>query len=896
MIFSYLRRGKNWGTIMTKLFIKRSTFALFILILISPDIFSQVDTVINGINIYRKRYYSAERTETAPRVDGRLDDACWQQGAWEGGFIMGSPAEGAPPSQPSAFRIMYDYSNLYVAYKCYDSEPEKIRVISNLRDKYSGDIVGIAIDGFDDDKTALELNLTAAGQKIDTKLTGDRVFDIGWNAVWEGASALSDSGWTAEMKIPLSQLRYFNVEEQKWGLMIWRRLDRNQEDSFWQVIPKNATSMVYLFGELNGIKDIKRARQLEISPYISTKLIPANNLTRLPGQTYNPFVFGGGLDSKAGISSNFILDLSINPDFGQVEADPSELNLTSYETFFAEKRPFFLEGKDIFTFDLAGSQLFYSRRIGQAPRYNPVLDINERINTPLQSTILGAAKLTGKTTDGLSVGVIEVVTGQEEALISSSDTSYRKKVSPLSSYFVGRIKKEYNKATTIVGGMFTSSNKFIGGSDMSGQLYTNSYTGGLDFIHYMKGKTYYAESKFIFSSIDGSDESMYRLQMENVHRFQRPDAGHLLLDNGLNRMTGTGGSFSFGKKSGSNWRFDLNSSWLSPMLDLNDAGYIRLADMISQGSSVSYVTITPKGIFRTYTVGVDQNASWSFGGEPIDLKTRLFFNSQFSNMWNLNSYLRRNFSSYDPRILRGGSALMSNPFYTFFVNASTANAKDLQLTLTYQNDRNEHDLLKYSNISASLRWFLMKKLMLTGTAAYSDMFQKQQYVLSKTSLAEPAYLFGDLKNKTVEITLKPGIFFTNELSLEYYASVFLSTGNYSDFKRVLDPHSRDYSSRFYIYSDPEIDYNATDNSYSVNDVTQGAYNFNNPDFNFGQFRSNLVLRWEYNPGSIFYLVWTHDQTNQVQTGRMSQSENLSDLFGTIARDVFMVKFNFWFSL
>ena len=339
------------------------------------------------------------------------------------------------------------------------------------------------------------------------------------------------------MKIPLSQLRYFNVEEQKWGLMIWRRLDRNQEDSFWQVISKNATSMVYLFGELNGIKDIKRARQLEVSPYISSKLIPANDLTRLPGQPYNPFLFRAGLDSKAGISSNFILDLSINPDFGQVEADPSGLNLTSYETFFAEKRPFFLEGKDIFTFDLAGSQLFYSRRIGQAPLYNPVLNINERINIPLQSTIIGAAKLTGKTTDGLSVGVIEVVTGQEEAIISSSDTLYRKKVSPLSSYFVGRIKKEYNKANTIVGGMFTSSNKIIGGSYMSDQLYTNSYTGGLDFIHYMKGKTYYAESKFIFSSIEGSDEAMYRLQKENVHRFQRPDAGHLLIDTGLNRMT-----------------------------------------------------------------------------------------------------------------------------------------------------------------------------------------------------------------------------------------------------------------------------------------------------------------------------------------------------------------------
>ena len=268
--------------------------------------------------------------------------------------------------------------------------------------------------------------------------------------------------------------------------MIWRRLERNQEDSFWQIIPKNATSMVYLFGELNGINDIKPSRQLEISPYLSLKYTPGNDLTRLPDETYKPFNYGAGLDSKIGVSSNLILDLSINPDFGQVEADPSVLNLTSYETFFEEKRPFFLEGKDIFSFDLAGSQLFYSRRIGQAPRYSPLLNNNERINSPLQTTILGATKLTGKTSDGLSVGVMEIVTGLETASISSADTLYRRTVNPYTNYFVGRIKKEFNKANTIFGGMFTSSNKIINENYLREQLYTNSYTGGLDFIHYMK--------------------------------------------------------------------------------------------------------------------------------------------------------------------------------------------------------------------------------------------------------------------------------------------------------------------------------------------------------------------------------------------------------------------------
>jgi hypothetical protein len=874
---------------------KRSTIAIIILITSFSSIFAQVDTIINGINIYPKRNYSAIRTTSFPKIDGKLDDDCWKPGLWAGDFRQGSPIEGVPPTQLTKFKILYDYGNIYIAFKCYDSEPDKIRRIYNLRDKYAGDIVGIALDSYDDDKTAFEFNVTAAGQKIDTKLSGDRAFDISWNAIWDASSAVSDSGWTAELKIPLSQLRYIDKKEQKWGLMIWRRLDRKLEDSFWQIIPKNATSMVYLFGELNGIIDIKPSRQLEFSPYLSSKYIPGNVLTRLPNETFKPFNYGAGLDSKIGVSSNLILDLSINPDFGQVEADPSVLNLTSYETFFEEKRPFFLEGNDIFNFELAGSQLFYSRRIGQTPKYSPLLNNYERINSPLQTTILGATKLTGKTSDGLSVGVMEIVTGLETASISSADTLYRRTVNPYTNYFVGRIKKEFNKANTILGGMVTSSNKIIHENYLREQLYTNSYTGGLDFIHYMKNKTYYVESKVVLSNINGSKDAMLRLETENIHRFQRPDAEHLNLDTSLTRMSGTGGSLSFGKKSGSKLRFDINTSWMSPNLDLNDLGYIRLTDMINQGTSLSYVSIVPNGIFRNFVLGMDQNASWSFGKELIDSRTKLFFNSQFNNMWNINSYIRRSFSFYDPRVLRGGMALLTNPYWTFYMNTSTSTAKDLQFILSYQSDYNEDNLLIFNNISANLRWFPVEKTILTGSVSYSDMAQKQQYILNK-KLIEMIYLFGDLRNKTFEFTLRASAFFTNELSVEYYASTFLSTGNYSNFKKVFEPHAKDYEQRFYTYPVSDIILNSSDNSYSSTDLNDEQLNFTNPDFNFGQFRSNLVLRWEYNPGSMLYLVWTHDQTNQLLTSQMSQFDNFSNLFGALSKNVFMLKFNYWFTL
>lgn len=858
-------------------------------------IIGQTDSTRNGINYYPKRYYSATRVSIIPKIDGDLNDECWKKGSWSGGFRQWIPVEGASPSNITEIKILYDYENIYAGFKCYDSEPEKMRRIFDSRDRKSGDVIGIAFDSYNDDKTAFEFNLTSAGQKIDVKHIGDNAYDMTWDANWNGASAVFDSGWSAEMKIPLSQLRYINQKDQTWGLYVYRLIDRFQEEDHWQLLPRNASSLVHLFGELDGIADIKPSRQIEISPYLSLKHIPGNVLTKLPNEIYNSLKYGGGLDSKIGVSSNLVLDLTINPDFGQVESDPSELNLTSYETFFNEKRPFFLEGKEIFDFSLGGSQLFYSRRIGQAPRYNYSIQSFEEINYPIQTTILGAAKLTGKTSDGLSVGVIESLSGLERATISSEDTIFKKTVSPYTNYFVGRIRKEYNKANTVIGGMVTSSNKIIHDSYLKDQLYTNSYTGGVDFSHYLKNRTYFIVAKTLFSNINGSRDAMSTLEMENVHRFQRPDATYLSLDTSITNMTGSAGMLSFAKRAGK-FRFEVNSSWMSPNLDLNDIGYLRQADLINEGTSLSYVSTVPKGIFRNFTLGMDQNSSWSFGHELVDSRIRLFFNSLLSNMWNFNSYIRRNFLYYDPRILRGGDALLINPYWTFYFSSRTNNSKDLQFQLSYLGNYNEDNLQYLNNLSATIRWLPIRKIRLNGSVSYSDLLQKQQYVLRKNLPVDVISLFGDLRNKIVEFTLRTSIFFTNELSFEYYGSIFLSTGDYSHFKKVLNPHSKQYDQRFYTYSGSEMVLNSSDNNYTVTDLQVGQYNFKDPDFNFGQFRSNMVLKWEYKLGSILYVVWTHDQTSQLLTSQMSQYENFSNLFDTISRNIFMVKFNYWFTL
>jgi hypothetical protein len=383
--------------------------------------------------------------------------------------------------------------------------------------------------------------------------------------------------------------------------------------------------------------------------------------------------------------------------------------------------------------------------------------------------------------------------------------------------------------------------------------------------------------------------------MENVHRFQRPDAKHLLLDTSITKMTGTAGLVTFGKRAGK-FRFEINSSWLSPNLDLNDVGYIRQADLINEGTSVSYVSTVPRSIFRSFTLGIDQNDSWSFGKELVDSRVRLFFNTQLTNKWNFNSYIRRNFSNYDPRILRGGAALVTNPYWTFYLNTRTNTAKDLQLQLSYQGNYNEDKLQMLNSLSASVRWLPVRKIRINGSVSSSDLTEKQQYILKMIPSRDLIYMFGDLRNRTAEFTLSTSIFFTNELSVEYYGSIFLSTGDYSNFKKVIDSHAKNYEQRFYSYTNTEIILNSPENNYSIADLQEGQFNFANPDFNFGQFRSNLVLRWEYKLGSILYVVWTHDQTSQLLTSQMLQAENFSNLFDTLSRNIFMIKFNYWFTL
>jgi hypothetical protein len=520
---------------------------IFIYFLISADTFSQ-DTISSLPLPVKQPTYTTSRLETKkPVIDGKLDDECWKHGSWAGDYTQWIPREGAKPTWPTEFNIQYDDKYLYIAFRGFDGEPEKISRFAGVRDEQVGDMMGVNFDSYRDYRTGFEFTITAWGQKSDLILFNPMNWDFNWNPVWKGKVGMEDSAWVAEMEVPLSQLRYSSQDEQVWGMHTWRWISRLQEESNWEKQSKTGPGMLYNFGELRGIHGLKKSRRLEIMPFA------LGELKTFKEENANPFTENGrswggnmGLDAKIGVSSNFTIDLTVNPDFGQVESDPSVMNLTAFETFYEEKRPFFLEGLTIFNYDFDDQTLFYSRRIGHSPSLTVYPNDNQFVQSPDKTTILSAAKFSGTTSKGLSVGLIQSLTANE--FVKLSDTSGNRssmKVEPLTSYTVARIQKGYKAGNTIVGGMVTSVNRVMDENHLE-FLSNNAYTGGFDILHHWKDKEFYLDGKLLGSFVNGSVTAITALQESSARYYQRPGADYLDYDTTKTSLSGFGGKLKIG--------------------------------------------------------------------------------------------------------------------------------------------------------------------------------------------------------------------------------------------------------------------------------------------------------------------------------------------------------------
>ena len=866
--------------------LSKTPFHLLLMALLFPvsQIYGQnLDSLLRN-----KRTYQTQSIGDLPqpKIDGLLDDRIWAIGTWQGDFTQQQPYGGAKGSENTYIKILYDRSSMFVAIICQDSEPDGIRDIFDRRDALSGDMTGIAIDSYCDKRTAFEFNLSAAGQKMDLKHMGDYLWDFNWDAVWDGATSRNDTAWIAEMKIPFSQIRYTDQEEHTWGMHVWRWISRRFEEDQWQYIPKEAPAMVYLFGELKGVEHIRSSRQVEFLPYMLSSVEK-----RIGNDGFDPLKFNAGIDAKVGISSDYTLDLSINPDFGQVEADPSVLNLTSFETFYEEKRPFFLEGNDIFDFELDGDIPYYSRRIGSSPSFPGSYNLMEISDVPDRTTILGAAKFTGKSKKGWSVGLVNGLTADEYGVATDLAGSEEKiQVAPLSNYLSSRIKKEFREGNTIAGGMFSLVNRFLTDPAISELLPSAAISGGVDLLHYWNNKNYYFQVKSIASQLQGSTESILLKQMDQAHRFQRSDAGYIEVDSLKENLSGHGGLIQVGKKGG-NLNFNVKAQYRSPGLNLNDMGYIRQADFFGQGAEVSYEMNEPGKWIRNYELTLSQEARWSFGGENTLNEAGLFLTVMSKKNWTYMATYNYSFTHLDIRELRGGPALRIDGEHLSGVLVSSNGAKDLSASAGFHYNFFGGNSSHQEILHATVTWLPIRKIKLSGKAVFNRNQYHQQYVTAVAGINGDQFLVGQIDHNTSSFTFRGELFLTPELSLQYYGSPYYSVGDYGHFSRVSIPGAMDPASRL---EQLEIQYHEELNSYSFlyNDE---ALNFDNPDFSFMQFRSNLVFRWEYKLGSTFYLVWAHDRSG-FESIYNPVSDITGDLFGMKGNHIFMFKLNFWFSV
>ena len=810
-----------------------------------------------------KRSYTTHvvSEQEAPEVDGLLDDAAWNETEWAGDFVEWRPDENNPPTFSTRFKIVYDAKNLYIGIQAFDKAPDSIEKRLSRRDGFQGDIVEVNIDSYLDKRTGFSFSVSAAGVKGDEFISDNgNNWDASWNPIWYTKTNIDGEGWTAELKIPFSQLRFGKSQEQVWGLQVQRILFRKDERSVWQRVPRDAPGWVSEFGELRGLIDIEPQRQLEIQPFTVVKL------DTYPKEEGNPFRDGsdtklnGGVDAKIGITNNLTLDLTINPDFGQVEADPGAIALDGFQIFFQEQRPFFVENKNIFDYRFANNQdnVFYSRRIGRSPQGSPSVTNGDFVNQPQNSTILGAAKFSGKTKNGWSLGVLESVTGRMFAQINNNGQEREELVEPLTNYLVARAQKDFNERNSYVGGIFTATNRDLEPS--LNFLRQAAYSGGVDFKHSWKDRKYFIEGNMVASHVIGSAESIRATQESITHLFQRVDAGHVEVDGDRTSLTGTGGKLEGGKAGGGHWLYKTGMSWKSPELELNDIGFLRQADEIRQYSNVSWRTINPLENFRNIYIGVGQLSTYDFEGNfnriQYDLNSEFIFR---------NNWWAEFGAAHKPRIfintfLRGGPRWRfseENFAYLFF---GSDRRKKLSFVMGHVNSQAKQDNFSLVRFVGRLNYQPFNALSVNLESEYEKNPNKTQYVTETSFDGVPRYITANIRQDTWATTLRVNYTINPNLSIQYYGQPFISRGRYTDFNYVNNPIAKDLNERITLFDQNQI---SMDNGvYNVDEDSNGSvdYSIGDPNFSFVQFRSNLVLRWEYIPGSEIFLVWAQGVT------------------------------------
>ncbi len=845
------------------------------------------------------------------QLDGVLSEEVWQRPGINS-FVQVEPDHGEPPTLPTEVWVAYDNEAVYFAARMQDTSPDSIIKRMGRRDEWTeSDCFRVDIDPFHDHRTGQVFLVTASGCIVDETIYNECWEDDAWDGVWEAAANIDDNGWTAEIRVPFSQLRFHNGHEQVWGVNFLRLVARRQEVTSFVRLPKEENRMASLFAHLIGIDGIKSSARIELLPYTVARADylqvergdPFNDGSELSGDL--------GLDFKLGIGSNLTVDGTINPDFGQVEVDPAVVNLSEFETYFQEKRPFFIEGSEIFQYGTGGASdnwginwmnpyFFYTRRIGRAPQADERHD--GYMDRPDATTILGAGKLSGKLSNGTSIGLLQAVTAREYSRIDDGGTRYKDEVEPLTSYTVLRGRKEFGDRQHSLGLIATSVIRDIEDPVLKDDFTKRAFGLGVDGWTFLgAGKTYVLTGWAGGTRIEGSKESILSLQESYSHYFQRPDAPEVEVDSLATSISGWAGRVALNKEKG-NTRLNVALGALSPGFNTNDAGFHWNSDKVVGHVVGGYMWFDPSWIFREKWAFLSTTRSFDFSGRRIREGYLAFTGANFKNYWHAEVEAGWFDEVLDHELTRGGP-LTRHPsvFWSEFEFSSDERRRiEVGAWGEYSANRvgaNETVIESWLTLKPSSRIniSLLPQFTLSHSLAqWVDAFEDPLAVGTYGS----RYVFATMDQKTVAMGVRLNCAFTPKASFQLYAQPLISTADYKDFKELARAGTYDFNK--YGTGGSTIDF--ADGVYTVDPdgpsgpAPPGIVTFEDPDFNYKSLRLNAVFRWEYRPGSTLYLVWTQFKENEIGPGTLDLSRDVDSLFDTEPDNIFLVKVTYWWNL
>ena len=841
-------------------------------------------------------------------IDGIIDEEVWKQISAANNFVQMRPNEGAPATRATDVRVLYDNDALYIAARMYDNPDSIVGELFRRDGDVLSDWFYVQIDSYFDRRTAFSFAVNPAGVKKDILISNDTQEDISWDAVWEASVAQDEGGWTAEFRIPFSQLRFSeSAEEMTWGVNFQRRIARKGEYSFWSPVPGDAGSYVGRFGTLTGIRGLSAPVRFEIQPYVVSRL--KRSPERVVGSPYyrsNDFFGNTGADFKYGVTSDFTLSGTVNPDFGQVEVDPAVVNLSAYEIFFPERRPFFVEGSEMFSFgrtrnynSYGGGQYFYSRRIGRQPQRG----LNATyLDVPDQTTILGAAKLSGKTASGLSIGMLDAVTQRESArYIDGSGAEQTPAVEPLTNYLVARVKKDFD-GQTFVGGLLTTVNRRLDEPAFNSLLHSSAATGGIDFEHRWGDRNWLLGGFIAGSHVAGDKTVIERTQRSSVRYFQRPDADYLGVEPARTSLSGYAGEATIMKVGGGNWIGSLTYQEFSPGMELNDMGFASLADRRAFSTYAEYQDRTPGEVFRNYGVYAYSNHAWTFGGDQVFQIYSAGGYANTLNFWNFSAYAYWGPDVLSDKLTRGGPlmAVVGQYGTGFGVQTDSRDKIVVGLNASYREDYSgEYD--KYVSFNINIRPTPAVQIQFTPQLGFER--DTDQFIMSVADSMATAtfgrrYVFADVTFTNLSLNTRVNWAFTPDLSLQVVIQPFIQARNFYFFKEFLRPGTYDFAA--YGRDKGTMTYDQATRLYTVDPDAGGPANsftfgsgFGQDDFNFRSLRANLVLRWEYMPGSTIFVVWQHLRSHVGLVPDFDFPRDTNQLLAEPSDNIFLLKLSFW---